>query len=155
LSKTFLVLVMVPTLIWAQSTTKKTIPGTGITIDYGPTQIRVRNGSDVDFKDVKVGGKQYGDIKAGATTDYKVWKSAYGCAPVSLLAGSRLMATRPIDYLGEPHLGHGYFTYVLTIEKDRLEMRAEKDTTTNLRRSRVAGVSFQHFNQILQGANCE
>jgi len=130
LSNAFLVLVMMPTLIWTQSTTKKTSPSTPrIIIDYGPTQIRVQNGSDVDFKDVKVGHKKYGDIKAGATTDYQAWESAYGYTFVSLLAGSRSMVIRPIDYVGEPHLGHGYFTYVLTIEKDRLEIRAEKDTT--------------------------
>jgi hypothetical protein len=100
-------------------------------IVIGPTQIRVRNGSDVDFKDVKVNGKKYGDIKAGATTDYQVWEAAYKYAAVSLLAGSRSMAIHPIDYVGEGHLGPGYFTYVLTIKEDRLEIRAEKDTTAS------------------------
>ncbi len=41
------------------------------------TQIRVRNSSDVDFTDVEVGGKKYGDVKAGATTGYEeVWETS-------------------------------------------------------------------------------
>jgi TonB family protein len=95
------------------------------------TQIRVRNSSDVDFEDVVVGEKRYGDIKAGATTDYQVWESAYRYAHVSLSAGPRPMSIRPIDFVGEPQLGRGSFTYVLTIEKDRLEIHAEKDTAAS------------------------
>jgi hypothetical protein len=102
------------------------IDGSVVRSGTAGTQIRVRNGSAVDFEHVVVGSKQYGDIKAGATTEYQAWESAYGYTSVSLLAGSRSMAIHPIDYVGEAHLGRGHFTYVLTIEKDRLMIRAEK-----------------------------
>lgn len=90
-------------------------------------EIRVRNDSDVDFKDVVVGGKEYGDIKSGATTAYQTWKTAYRYSSVKLIAGSKPMELQPIDYLGEQELGDGYFTYVLTVREGRLDIRAERD----------------------------
>jgi TonB family protein len=96
------------------------------------THIRVRNRSDVDFKDVVVRGKPYGDIAAGAASDYQTWESAHRrIEAVSLMAASFPMAIRPIDFVGEPHLGQGYFTYVLTIEEGRLKIRSEEDTEAN------------------------
>jgi hypothetical protein len=91
------------------------------------TEIRVRNDSDVDFKDVVVGGKKYGDIKPGATTDYQTWKTAYRYSPVMLIADSKPMQLQPIDYLGERELGDGHFTYVLSIREGRLDIRADRD----------------------------
>lgn len=98
-----------------------------MTLASSATEIRVRNDSDVDFKEVVVGGKKYGDIKPGATTDYQTWKTAYLYSSVTLIAGSKPMQIQPIDYLGEPELGAGKFTYVLTIREGRLDIRAEKD----------------------------
>lgn len=92
------------------------------------TEIRVRNDSDVDFKDVVVGGKKYGDIKPGTTTNYQTWNRAYRYAPVTLIAGSKPMQIQPIDYLGERELGDGRFTYVLTIREGRLEIHVERET---------------------------
>jgi hypothetical protein len=37
------------------------------------------------------------------------------------------MGFQTIDFVGEPQLGRGYFSYVLTIEEDRLKIRTEKD----------------------------
>jgi hypothetical protein len=98
-----------------------------MTLAGSTTEIRVRNDSDIDFKDVVVGGKQYGDIKPGATTDYQTWKAAYRYSPVTLIAGSKPMQIQPIDYLGERELGAGRFTYVLTIREGRLDLRVERD----------------------------
>ena len=91
------------------------------------TEIRVRNGSSVDFEKVVVGSKAYGNIKAGATTDYQTWDVAYRYAFVSLVAGSEPKWIQPIDFVGEPTLGSGYFTYVLSIEQGQLNIRAERD----------------------------
>jgi len=91
------------------------------------TQIRVRNGSDVDFKDVAVGGKKYGDIKAGATTDYQgVWERESRYAAVSLLAGSQPMTITPS---GERTSGDGLsrLTYVLTFRGGQLSIGVEKE----------------------------
>jgi len=91
------------------------------------TEIRVRNDSDVDFKEVVVGGKKYGDIKAGVQTAYQTWKNAYRYSTVTLIAASKLMKFQPIDYVGERELGVGHFTYILTVYEGRLNIHAEKD----------------------------
>lgn len=91
------------------------------------TDIRVRNDSNVDFKDVVVGGKKYGDIKQGVSTDYQTWKTAYRYSSVMLIADSKPMQLQPIDYLGELELGVGHFTYILNIREGRLDIHAEKD----------------------------
>jgi hypothetical protein len=98
-----------------------------MTLACSTTEIRVRNDSDIEFEDVVVGGKKYGDIKPGATTDYQTWKTAYRYSPVTLIAGSKPMQIQPIDYLGERELGAGCFTYVLTVHEGRLDIRAERD----------------------------
>jgi hypothetical protein len=92
------------------------------------TRIRVRNSSGVDFENVVVGSKHYGDIKAGATTDYQTWEVAYRYAFVSLIAGSEPKGIQPIDFVREQRLGHGYFTYVLSSEEGRLDIRAERES---------------------------
>jgi len=93
------------------------------------TEIRVRNDSKVDFKNVVVGGKKYGDIKQGATTDYQTWKTAYSYSSVSLVANSKPMRIQPYDYVGESPLDDGHYTYLLTIKDGRLDIcvQAEKD----------------------------
>jgi hypothetical protein len=91
------------------------------------TEIRVRNDSTIDFKNVVVGGKNYGDIKRGAATDYQTWEKAYRYSLVSLLADSKPLKIQPEDYVGESQLGDGQFAYVLTIQDGRLDIRAEED----------------------------
>ena len=91
-------------------------------------QIRVRNSSGTDFRSVKVGGKDYGDIKAGATTAYQPWIGAYGFEPVSLLRSAGPMAIPgPIDHTGDPKLGAGHYTYVLLVRDGRLVSNVEQD----------------------------
>jgi hypothetical protein len=92
------------------------------------SQIRVRNISGADFRSVKVGGKDYGDIKAGATTAYQPWIGAYGYEPVSLLTSAGPMAIPgPIDHTGDPKLGAGHYTYVLLVRDGRLVSNVEQD----------------------------
>ncbi len=90
-------------------------------------EIRVRNGTDIDFKDLIVGGKKYGDIKRGAVTGYQTWKGAYRYSSVSLTATNKPLRIQPIDYVGETPLGDGNFTYVLFFNQGHLDFRAEKD----------------------------
>jgi hypothetical protein len=92
------------------------------------SQIRVRNGSSVDFTGVKVGGKYYGDIAAGATTTYQSWISAHGYEPVSLRTSAGPMAIPgPIDHTGDPQCTAGHYTYVLLIRDGRLVSGVEED----------------------------
>ncbi len=97
------------------------------TLGCSATNIRVRNDSNLDFKDVIVGDKKYGDIKHGQATEYQPWNQAYRYAFVSLLAASKPKKIQPIDFVGEKFLGEGKFTYVLTIKDDRLQIHAEQD----------------------------
>ena len=91
-------------------------------------QIRVRNSSGTDFRTVKVGGKDYGDIKAGAATAYTPWNVVYGYQPVSLMTSSGAMQIpAPIDHVGDPKLGEGHFTFVLTIRDGQLVSGLERD----------------------------
>ena len=91
-------------------------------------EIRIRNDSKVDFENVVVGGKMYGDIKKGATSAYHTWKTAYRYSSVSLLAESKPLKIQPIDYVGETPLGNGHYTFVLVIRTGRgLDIRVEKD----------------------------
>jgi len=92
-----------------------------------PSEIRVRNETDVDFKDVIVGGEHYGDIKHGATTDYKHWKLAYDISSYSLTAGAEPIEARLYDVFGLKPLGEGHFTYVFLFKDGHLRMGAEKD----------------------------
>src|SRR5206468_773230 len=90
------------------------------------TWIRVRNESNMDFKDVVVDVTTFGNIKSGNVTDYHTLpaeSSAYRYAYVNLLAGTNRMILQPIDFVGETPLGKGRFTYVLTIDvKNRLNI---------------------------------
>ena len=78
-----------------------------------PTEVRVRNASDVEFKSVIVRDKQYGDIPPGGTTPYQVWGEAYLSEPVSLSADSKTLIYYVPDHMGERPLGAGKFTYVI------------------------------------------
>jgi hypothetical protein len=90
-------------------------------------EIRVRNASNVDFKDVLIGGEKFGDIKQDAASEYRKSNAARRYASVSLLANSIPLETQPVVYGADAELGHGRFTYVLTIQDGRLHVYAEKD----------------------------
>lgn len=84
--------------------------------------IRVQNRTNIDFKNVEVNGKQFGDIKAGASSGYQVMEHAYKYARVTLSTDSGPMSMLPTDYFGERQLRWGYYTYVLTVQEGRLQI---------------------------------
>lgn len=94
-------------------------PGQTVPTSSQP-HIRVENRSSVDFTSVVVNGQEYGDIKAGERTNYHSMARAYRYASISLSTDSGPMAVRPTDYVGEPQLANGNFTYVLTISDGEL-----------------------------------
>ena len=53
----------------------------------GAAEIRVENHSDLDFTDVRVGGQPFGDIAAGATSDYQTVDLRFRYALVELTVG--------------------------------------------------------------------
>jgi len=92
-----------------------------------PSEIRIRNGSDVPLIDVVVGGRKYGNIGPGGSTGYKTWKVAYRSSSVSLVTDSTALRDGPIDNVGEVPLGEGRFTYVLTPMKNSVDIQVKKD----------------------------
>lgn len=101
------------------------LSGCASTTEVARTEIRVRNASNVAYENVIVGDRSYGDIEPGAVTDYQNWEQAYRYAYVSLTAEGKPMVIQPIDFVGETPLGAGRFTYVVTVEGDRLGIRVE------------------------------
>ena len=99
----------------------KGLPNTG-------TQIRVRNASDSDMKDVIIEGIKFGDLPKQSTTFYRDSEAAYEFPSVSLLIDSKFLATQQLGtHGGRTRLGPGRFTYVLAVEGGHLYVRVEKD----------------------------
>ena len=97
------------------------------------THLRVRNGTEHDFQNVEVHTDLirtngiFGNIPSGGVTEYRYFPEAYRYAFVTLSTKTKNFGLRPTDYVGEKPLGSGYFTYHLTLEGGRLNIRAEKD----------------------------
>lgn len=92
------------------------------------SQIRMVNGSKLDFSDVVVGGKSYGDIAQGQSTGHLEWKIAYSYASVKLKANGKIYQIHPEDFVGEKPLGKGHFSYVLSIDQnDNLRIEVKQD----------------------------
>jgi hypothetical protein len=93
----------------------------------GRTEIRVRNASKADLKDVVIEGEKFGDIKQDTVTEYRKSEFVHRYATASLLENSKPLETAPIVYGHETVLGSGRFTYVLTVQDGRLQVHAETD----------------------------
>ena len=82
-----------------------------------PVLIRIANESDVDFDDVVVyfdsGREDYGPVPAGGVSEYRSIGKAYGYAPLDVRIEGDTLSLRIIDYVGEPLLRSGRYTYAL------------------------------------------
>jgi hypothetical protein len=87
--------------------------------DPNKTNIRIVNGSKFDFCNVVLnptgGNVNYGIIEKGTATCYRSFDVAYNYAFVSLQIGEKTFTLQPIDFVGEPTLGNGNFTYTLDV----------------------------------------
>jgi hypothetical protein len=91
-------------------------------------EIRIRNGSNVDFDRVVVEfpgprGVDYGSVPKGSVTAFQSVTRAYRYAGVSVKAGSQQLSLQPIDYMGEKELSPGRYTYLLDIDKGSLTLQ--------------------------------
>jgi hypothetical protein len=92
------------------------------------TQIRVRNASDSDMREVIIDGNKFGDLKKQSITFYRNSGAAYEFPSVSLLVDSKFLPTQQLGTHGSrTPLGPGRFTYVLAVEGGHLYVRVEKD----------------------------
>ena len=87
--------------------------------DKTKTNIRIKNISEYDFCNVVItppgGGINYGIIKSGRKTCFTFLDQAYRFAPVELFIGADQFVFNIIDYVGEPELGVGNFTYEINV----------------------------------------
>ena len=107
------------------------------------TEIRVRNDSKVEFKDVVVDGRKYGDIDPGVSTGYQTWDYAFFLSNVSLLADGKPLKLQLKDRVGAKKLGKGNFTYKLTINNGRLRIHAEKDAEKDKEKDKNGNTSAE------------
>ena len=81
--------------------------------------IRIENATGHDITDVFVSGPedshQYGSVKEGEKSDYRVYQSAYRYAFSTFKIGDSEFRIQPIDFVGESLLKSGKYTYRLTI----------------------------------------
>jgi len=85
----------------------------------GPTDIRVKNLSDVTFTSVTVntsgGTNDYPELISGAFTEYKRFEKAYPIAEITAVIAGETYSTGPQNYNYQVVLGQGKFTYEVWI----------------------------------------
>ena len=97
----------------------------------GRVEIRIKNGSDVDFDRVRVHFPDqrevdYGPVPKGGVTAFQATSRAYRYAGFSVKAGNQELSLQPIDYVGEQELSPGRYTYSLGVDNGRLTVQLEK-----------------------------
>lgn len=97
----------------------------------GRVEIRIKNGSDVDFDRVRVHFPDqrevdYGPVPKGGVTAFQATSRAYRYAGFSVRAGNQELSLHPIDYVGEQELPPGRYTYSLGVDNGRLTVQLEK-----------------------------
>jgi len=90
-------------------------------------EIRVRNDTGEDLRNVVVGYRIFGNVGKGKTTQYQTWEKVTEIANVSARTASGVLGFRPKKPWLLQNLGEGRFTYVLTLSNGGLAMHAEKD----------------------------
>ena len=85
----------------------------------GPTDVRVKNSSNVAFTDVRVNISDtirvMGDIPAGGYSAYIRFPKAYAVALVTAKVSGQLFSTTMPDYTGKNYLGQVKITYDVNI----------------------------------------
>lgn len=95
----------------------------------GPTDVRIKNVSNVDFNEMVVntsgGIHTIGDIIAGDTSEYFRFKKAYPKAEISARINGILFSTGPVDVTYMQYIGQERITYLVGIAQGgtKLEIR--------------------------------
>lgn len=102
--------------------------------DVNKTNIRIINTSKYDFCNVILnpsgGNVNYGIIEKGTSTCYRAYDIAYNYAYLTLKIGDKTFTLQPSDYIGEPKLGIGKFSYsidVLSFKNGTLSISTSKN----------------------------
>jgi len=89
--------------------------------------IRLKNESDLNYKDIVVYNVDYGNLDSGGFSEYKVFEKAYRYANVKLSAQGTEYTLQPYDYVGEEPLKDGNYTYVLTLIEGNVNIELVKE----------------------------
>ncbi len=83
--------------------------------DDDRVEVRLRNASNIRFDSVRVvfprDSEQYGELGAGAASDFHTVAEAYRYAYIAAHADTARYVLQPIDYVGEELLPRGRYTY--------------------------------------------
>jgi hypothetical protein len=86
----------------------------------GPTDVRVKNISDLPFTMVIVntsgGIDTLGNIGAGATSEYFRFDKAFPKAEIKATVNGQVFTTGPVDYNGMTYIGQAKITYIVFIK---------------------------------------
>lgn len=82
--------------------------------------IRLKNLSGFTFDEVQVSSQDsiYTNIPPDTYSNYLEYETAYSYASVSIQAGEETFVLQPIDYVGEPELPIGFYTYELNVNEE-------------------------------------
>jgi hypothetical protein len=95
------------------------------------SDVRVRNLSSFQLHFLKIGGQIYGDVGPGETTAYRNWGPAYSSSGIWFQVDNRQYSRTPDDYLGEPPLGTGHFTFVINLPSQSPGANFSVEVTTD------------------------
>jgi hypothetical protein len=86
----------------------------------GPTDVRVRNSSDLPLTEVIVntsgGIDTLGNVSTGALSEYFRFDKAFPKAEISAKINGELFTTGPVNYNGMTYIGQAKITYTVFIK---------------------------------------
>src|SRR5262245_44000501 len=88
--------------------------GLALSMPGHAAEVRVRNDTGEDLKNVVVGPISFGNLAAGQASQYQSWEGAMEIARVSARSTEGTIGFWPKRPELVKPLGQGYFTYVLT-----------------------------------------
>ena len=89
--------------------------------------IRIKNGSAFNYKDISVYNVDYGNLNSGEFSEYKTFETTYRYANVGLFIEETEYSFQPYDYVGETPLENGNYTYILTITDGNVVIELVRD----------------------------
>ena len=101
--------------------------GLALSVTCQAAEVRVRNDTGEDLRNVVVGPVSFGNLGTGQTSQYRSWESATDVARASARSMGGVIGFWPKKPELLQSLGQGRFTYVLTRANGGLAVRAERD----------------------------
>ncbi|WP_375578585.1 hypothetical protein ABWH96_16380 [Marivirga tractuosa] len=97
-------------------------------INKSAINIRLANTSIYDYENIIIntttGDVNFGELKSGNNSDYKVFETAYRYAYGKLEINGNILRIQPIDYVGETPLKNGNYTYEIHTDSPNEEYGA-------------------------------